>query len=524
MVDNSVYYYEEVVDEGGRELFFRVPMDRQNDFQSSNPLSSQLFCDNQRNPSIEDYSFDFSDLFNDIDTDVMEPTPSKLPSSTENPDALEFLDEINIINTSHGQNENEIGIDDIFNESPVKRSPNKPMSPQPSTSRSQFTTQNANSGTSKEKPKLLKCIKHLDKVKKAQSRKTSEKSKQPFTTAILNARKKQTKVQNDSAATNEDGSESQQTSKQKPNTISKRSSTAGFLKSANNLRPIELARTLSTLKSLNTSSQFLQQYMKVKEEKLFADELEPEQTNQMKSGSEKTVTTSKPNNDLENPNQKPIADSMGPPISNTVLKNPNTTKRPAPRNSVKNEASPAAVPTQKDGEIKKKERKPRTKKQNNVENVGVDIGIKKEQHDVETEPANGATVIATKKVVTAKRKPVNANYSTESCSTSTETMDQNNEVVVKTEPKKYSRKRKSVSVDGGETISIEKGAKEATVPAKRQRKPKENKNDKSNNEETKPKRSRATKTKNNPIKLEQPSLPVVDSDANGKYSKNFVIL
>lgn len=499
LIDSSVYYYEEVVD-SGRELFFRVPLDGQNDFQLSNPLSTQLFCDNQRNPLIEDYNCDFSDLFNDIDTDL-ESGQAKLPTPTENPDALEFLDEINNINTSNGPNANESEIDsiidDILNESPVKCSPNKPT---------QSIAQNVNSGTSKEQPKLLKCIQHLDKAKKAQSRKTSEKSKHPFATAMLKARKNQTKLQGDPASTDEE-SECPQTSQQKPKQISRPSSTAGFLKSANNLRPTELARKLSSFKSLQTNSQFLQQYMKRKEDKLFADEPEPENVNQDEIGSEKTVAIcnkfTKPNqNILPDPHVMPVINSMEQPTS-TATKKANSSRK-----SVKKEPS-IAISTPKASEVKKKERKPRSKKQNNVVNDAIDIDIKKEQPNIDL---NGADVTATKKRVPAKRKPAKANQSTESCSTNTEMMDQNQMTVIKTEPKKNSRKRKETPAK-----SVEKDKSENVVPAKRQRKPKcdsEDKTGENKGDEIKPKRTRTTKPK---VKVEQPSLPLLlNNAATGK--------
>lgn len=68
MKDKSVYYYEEVLD-GGREVIFRVPLDNQPIYQSKNPLSTKLFCDSQRNPDIESYDSDFSNLFDDSETE-----------------------------------------------------------------------------------------------------------------------------------------------------------------------------------------------------------------------------------------------------------------------------------------------------------------------------------------------------------------------------------------------------------------------------------------------------------------------
>lgn len=269
LIDNSVYYYEEVLD-GRRELFFRVPLYDQNDGQLSNPLGTQMFCDNQRNPNIEDYNCDFSDLFSDFDgIDEAESSQTNVPASADNPDALEFLDEFNVTTANsvagHGTNENDIDrlIDDILNESPMQCNPKEPL-PSTSAHRSALPTPKP-----KPKPKLVKCIQHLEKAKKAQGRKkASDKSKQSFTAAILEARKNQAKVQ-DSSASTKPQSKPTQTPYQMLKSKQKSNSSAAFSKSTNNLRPSELARTFSTLKSLNTNSQFLQQYMKSKEENFF---------------------------------------------------------------------------------------------------------------------------------------------------------------------------------------------------------------------------------------------------------------
>lgn len=506
MVDNSVYYYEEVVDDGGRELFFKVSMDRQNDFQSSNPLSTQLFCDNQRNPTIEDYNCDFSDLFNDIDTDVVETSPAKVPPSAENLDALEFLDEITSINTSHGQNESDIRfdsiIDEILNESPVTSSPNQmppPAPPPPQMHHSHSTAQNVNSSKSKQQPKLLKCTQHLKKEKKAQNRKTPEKSKPSFTAAIQKTRKSRTKGQSDSASTDVEP-DRQQIPEQKPNPnpsqTPKPSSTAGFLSTANNLRPIELARKLSTLKSINTNSEFLRRYMKAKEEKMFAAEIAQEKAIQTESEAKKAAVTNQ--NTMPSSSAQPMTASPEQPITNATQTN--TTKKPLARKSVKKEP-PVNVSAQSDGEVKKKERKPRTKKQIDVGNAAID-----------TEVASGVAATTTKKATTAKRKPVKENHSTEASQTNAETMGQNIEAAIKTEPKKNSRKRKATSVDADGTKSVEGSIDGNFGPAKRQRKPKCNEGD-----EIKPKRSRTTKPKVTQIKLEQPSAPLMlNDDGNGK--------
>lgn len=96
---------------------------------------------------------------------------------------------------------------------------------------------------------------------------------------------------------------------------------------------------------------------------------------------------------------------------------------------------------------------------------------------------------------------------------------------IDTETKKNVRKRKTTSVDASEPKLIDKKSDEKVGTTKRQRKSKcdsGSKADQTKIVEIKPKRSRATKPKANPIHKElASSLPLNDNDVTGKcYTKN----
>ncbi|XP_031625724.1 neurofilament heavy polypeptide [Contarinia nasturtii] len=179
--DNSVYYYEEVL-EGGREAVFRVPLDGTDNYQSTNPLSTELFCDSQRNPNIESYDLDFSDLFNDFEAEPKFEIDPK--SNVENPDFLDFLDETVIpskIDTDKVLDKN--GIDKmIANLSPIKNETKL---------KSVKDASSSGKGKIKTEAKLTKCIQHIEKTKRSKSKKANEKPPNKFTVAIRKARKNQ---------------------------------------------------------------------------------------------------------------------------------------------------------------------------------------------------------------------------------------------------------------------------------------------------------------------------------------------
>lgn len=107
----------------------------------------------------------------------------------------------------------------------------------------------------------------------------------------------------------------------------------------------------------------------------------------------------------------------------------------------------------------------------------------------------------------------------EASSTSTKILDPNKDIDIKTEPKKNTRKRKVTPVESHEPKSTEKKNSEKVGPVKRQRKTKCDSDaitDEIQSVPTKPKRSRATKSKAKSIKTEQVSLPQLIDDVTGK--------
>lgn len=266
LTDNSVYYYEEVLDRG-REAIFRVSLDNQPMYQSQNPLCTKEFCDNQRNPKIEDYSCDFSDLLGDFEPEL-EHQPESDTSASINPDFLEFLDDIVPVtdhpNVDKVPNENGVAsiIDNLLKESTVKNSTQ--------IKRVKEISKKSKGATNKLKPEanLFKCIKHIEKFKIY--KKTRDKSAETFSMAIQKARKSQTKVEIEATSPVKTKPIREQMQPKLHVLATKQLSTA--LKSANTLRPTALAKQLSSINFTNINSAFLREFMKAKEDKLFEDE------------------------------------------------------------------------------------------------------------------------------------------------------------------------------------------------------------------------------------------------------------
>lgn len=252
--DNKIYYYEEIKD-NGREVFLRVPLDGQSINQSINPLSTKLICDSQRNPDIESYDCDFSDLFDVIDFEPIPETPKPSTSTDENPDFLEFINDVTpCAETSTDRVLDENGVIDVIN-SVLSESPLKTATPtKPSTS-----TNTAPEAT------LSKCIKHIEKVKNVRNYKINQKSQETFAAALKKARTGPN--QTASTPSVEVKSEPETKAKLKPKQI-----TQALSMMRSTLRPTELASRLKSMDISKTNSNFLRQYMKTKEEKLFAEE------------------------------------------------------------------------------------------------------------------------------------------------------------------------------------------------------------------------------------------------------------
>lgn len=194
--DNSVYYYEEVFD--GGELMFRVSLEGKGGYQSTNPLSTELSCDSQRNPDIESYNdYDFSDLFNAFETEA-KPQPD-FKSNGENPDFSEFCDETAMtskVDTDKMLDEN--GIDNmITNLSNVKKETSIEKLPSGKLAKSAGkVAKSAGKNKIKTEAKLTKCIQHIEKAKNSK-KKANEKPPNTFMMAVRKARKSQSTGKND---------------------------------------------------------------------------------------------------------------------------------------------------------------------------------------------------------------------------------------------------------------------------------------------------------------------------------------
>lgn len=252
--DNKIYYYEEIKD-NGREVFLRVPLDGQSINQSINPLSTKLFCDSQRNPNIESFDCDFSDLFDDIDLEPIPETQKASTSNEENPDFLEFINDVTpCAETSTDRVLDENGVIDVIN-SVLSESPLKTDTP---------TKPSTNTNTAPEAT-LSKCIEHIEKVKNVRNYKINQKSQETFAAALKKARTGPN--QTASTPSVKVKSEPETKAKLKPKQI-----TQALSMMQSTLRPTELASRLKSMDISKTNSNFLRQYMKTKEEKLFAED------------------------------------------------------------------------------------------------------------------------------------------------------------------------------------------------------------------------------------------------------------
>ncbi|XP_055298160.1 microtubule-associated protein futsch-like [Sitodiplosis mosellana] len=271
LIDNSVYYYEEVF-EGGREAIFRVPLDDQPMYQSTTPLSTKLFCDSQRNPNIESYDCDLSDLLNDLEP-APEPEEDKPQpeSNAVNPDFFEFLDDIMPADFNTDKVLDENGVDDLI-DNLLKDSPAKNVTPVKSVKAESGKRSKAVASKAKSEAKLSKCIQHIEKAKSTKSPKTKEKSTESFSVAIRKARKSQSKVKVEESPVKTEPEPEQKPVKLKPQQALATKSFTTALKSANILRPTALAKQLSSIDFTKINSGFLRRYMKAKEDKLFEGE------------------------------------------------------------------------------------------------------------------------------------------------------------------------------------------------------------------------------------------------------------
>lgn len=505
--DNSVYYYEEVID-GGREAYLRIPLDGQNDYESKNPISTKVFCDSQRQPNIEDYNCDFSFLFNDFE---MEPKPVK-ESNTENGDFLDFLDDIET-KTQDNQNASEVlngngfdkMIDDILNESPIKDD-------QPTTQTTKDAP-NIEPDPVKPEPKLSKCIQHIEKVKSTKARKPRDKTKSTLATAIQKARQSRSSSKCDGRSANE--TQESETLKPKPlaslmatptsqpslkpTADAKAREIKSLLKSKSILRPTELAQKLSFLKKNQVTSDFLRQYMKAKEEKSSTTELK---------------TISRPSDDttqkilledVKNQNNS-MAEQKG---SSGVKKRTNSNGVTSRRTKTDEKSKPIEGAA-------KKVRRPRSK-QPSTASVSDVKGVEKPCQT--TEPANesASTVVkpqtdaSSAKKAPTKRKSSSKVKQVDGSVDDEKSHEKDDISTKKTESEKKPRKRKSTSIDDKKCKEKKETSTERVQPVKRPRKSNCDNSMKIDSLkrteiESKPTRKRAVKPKPKSIEI-KPSLP-----------------
>lgn len=304
-----MYYYEEVRE--GREAIFRVALDDQPSFyQSNTPLSTKEFCDSQRNPNIECYNGDFSDLLNDFESEPLveqQSASESNPTASVNPDFLAFLDDITPADLNADKVLDENGVDDLI-KGLLTDSPAKNTTPAKPTAKNETTKKNKSKTVAapkvKTEAKLSKCIQHIEKTKSTKSQKGKEKPvTESFSMAIQKARKSRAKNKTDKAEASPEKIEStseaqpqseivpeQEQSKTPQKSTTKKLNTT--LKCVNNvpLRPTALAKQLSSMDFTKIDSNFLRQYMKTKEDKLF--EGEPSSVNENGGQSNTSVESS----------------------------------------------------------------------------------------------------------------------------------------------------------------------------------------------------------------------------------------
>lgn len=537
LIDNSVYYYEEVFD-GAREAYLRIPLDEQNKYEPQNPISTKVFCESQRNSDIESYSCDFSELFDDFDTE-----PEVKAPAIENPDFLDFLDETGPktedFNASEVLDENGIDnlINNILNESPMKDSPAKPALK--STQTSQKTRQNE----SKSEPKLSKCLEHIKKAKNAKSNKAQEKTKESFATTIRKARKSQSKPHSDTPPIKTEPESEQKPppnpplrlNAATPNPPRKPSAMANLFKSTGFLRPTELAQRLGSLKMTRVDSEFLRQYMKAKEEKEFADEPSCKEGSsamyEPMDSVQQTQVMSKPNpSSMGNAkrNIAPCSDqSQG--ASSTDQKGQSTAKKKASSNGSHSKKSIKKEPTTDEvtnENAVKKVRKPRAKIPKNADvkveptsacsNVSDTLVVKQEPN---TNSKGKEVKEPSKRKSTSKNKKVDPNL------TDTQKLNINQEDAIKPESKGNNRKRKSSTSHGNDSSQskAEKDSMAGKVPpaVKRPRKQKQDnepKTGETEEKEQKPKRRQSTKSKPSSVKIDVPDQLPPNKGAKGKIN------
>lgn len=493
--DNKVYYYEEIIENGGREVFLRVPLDGQSINHSKNPLSTKLFSDSQRNPDIESYDCDFSDLFDDID---IEPAPeSQKPSTStvENPDFLEFLDDVMPSSCNDKVlDDNGINgmIDNMLRDSPLKSiTPTKVEKTERSTPLPEVT--------------LSKCIKHIEKKKNLKNYKISEKSQQTFESALKKVRTGQAQMPTMTSVK----PESTIQTKLKPKEISQ---VASMIKSTSNFRPTELANRLKSMDISKTSSSFLRQYMQTKENQLFSDEPcnstsgkaenipKRSLTAVMKTAAATaTATAAATSTSISSDSRTKQKDAVAPTLPKKTTK-PRKSAKKEPKDSTEiSEPAPKKV-------SKPRAKKPKKSDDNTaIESTQLQMVAEQQSNNPTTDATNGPK---TKEIKLPNKKRTPPQKNTEQHSSS---KDDNVQIDLEsTQTTKKSRKKKTSTAVNEASIDVKEEKSTTKRPRNRKSDEHSNKTDLTAEEDPKPKRRRTKKEKINESTLM--SLPILIDD------------
>lgn len=508
-----MYYYEEVLD-GGREAIFRVPLDDQPIYQSKNPLSTKLFCDSQRNPDIESYSCDFSDLLNELEP---EPEPKSQPESKSaevNLDFLEFLDDTTPADLNTDQVLNENGVDDLI-DNLLKESPNTtPIKPVKTVSDKKSK---AVASKARTEVKLSKAIEHIEKAKSSKSQKSREKPAETFSTAIRKARKSQSKAKAKESPVKTESEPEPEQLQPKPQQVLATKKLTTTLKSASVLRPTALAMQLSSMDFTKINSDFLRQYMKSKEDKLFENE-----PSILDMSNEHSV----PKKNVEHKFERLIPKQKCETVTSASIAEKKATKSKvtSPKKVIKKE-SPSGIEGGKSGTGVKKERKPRTSKPKSTK---ADVKATKVKEEQPKECSKLDNTMSTEQESVGKTK-----VKEEKPPRKRSTGSKKEQKTAKDETKNVNKKgavescvKKNTQMKTTSTITRDTSMTDADTKSKKRSSGKRPKVDevsvKIESDEPKSKRRRSTKSTKESNKVDLPSLPPISVFDTGKFNSPLI--
>lgn len=548
LVDNSEYYYEEVID-GEREAYLRIPLDGQKLYESKNPISTKLFCDSQRNPDIE--SYDFSDFLDDFDIDSVPNEETTTDTSAVNTDFLEFLDDIepkaNDTNTDKVSDEYDIDniLHGILNESAVEDN-SKIENDKPSSSPIKAES------PVKQNAKLSKTIEHIQKVKNAKSIKKRTKAPETFTQAMMKARADQAKLkihQEDEESkeivlsgksknpnktsdllrtklasvikakavhkTEIDKSKGKKSQKKNETEVSQNIedkqpsknitmvNLKTALKSTNVIRPTALAKNLIAMDLTKINSNFLRQYMKAKEDKMFQDQPSCSSTTISVADEKESVEFSKNPTTLKDLSSNDKMKQNSPVTTNEIAGIEKTTVvKMSPEESMKKKHSNADA-------IKKanqsRRRKPKVSQETKAADVKIEsIDEKLTATQMNPEPlSNCSEVKGNEKKSTSKSKKFEINSKLRDSKVKNHKEEGSEKLI--------SKKERSCTVtSANEAKTNAENLKPENVSIKRPRKTKaEESSNTENKQQLKTKRRRISKSKTSSDEKELPSLPLL---------------